>query len=242
MTNFNDITHSTHIEILKTIISEPKSLTDIANTLDISRPEVSRRLNRLRKMTLVEKEDQLNAISSLGGLILEILSPLDFILLHYEFFMEHPFINFPSEFLYRINQLQPSQLIIGSGNIFQKFIEVARTSHNRLKIILNTPMPNIAGVMWGEGYFIVPASAKSPILKHEHLSKEIKSYEFRKIPEINYEISILDEKYGFIYFPDKSGLPDINACFFVDSTEGVDFLISLWNYYWEKSIKFLQHP
>ena len=240
MTTYNDLTHNTRIQILKNILSDSKSLTEIANTLNISRPEVSRHLTQLRKISLVEKEDNLNSITPLGGLILEILSPLDFILDHYEFFMDHPFINFPSEFLYGINQLRNSQLLIGSGNIHQKFIEVAKKAHNKIYCVLNTPVPNYARVVWTEGFFIVPTTASSSALSHENLSKELVEYEFRKLSEINYELTILDEKYGFIYFPDKNGLPDNNKSFYVDSQEGITFLLGLWKYYWNKSKLFFK--
>ncbi|MFW9997452.1 MAG: ArsR family transcriptional regulator [Candidatus Odinarchaeota archaeon] len=243
MTTYDELTHQTHINILKTIVLQPRSLTDIATLLRTSRPEISRHLARLRELTLVEKDDNLNRITALGELILEILSPLDFIIQHYGFFKDHPFINFPSEFLHGINRLQDSQLIVGTGHIFQKAIEVARTSHVKLKLMVNTPMPNIAGVFYEEGQLIIPMEAPSSILTHENLSKDLKSYEIRKFSdEINYSIGIIDHRCGFIHFPDKNGLPDMNACFFVDSDDGMDYLLSLWDYYWEKSSVFLRYP
>ena len=141
----------------------------------------------------------MNTITPLGGLVLETLSPLQFLVLHYDFFVDHPFINFPSELLFGLNQLYSSRLIIGTGTIFQKFIEVAQSSHKSLKLMVNSPLPNIANVVYDEGCLIVPASASSPALNPGQLSKEIKKYEVRNLPEINYSLSILDEKAGFLY-------------------------------------------
>ena len=235
MTDYSDITDSTTIRILNIILSEPKSLTEISNSLNISRPEISRCLTKMRKISLVEKEENLNAITFLGSLIAELLSPLDFILLHYLFFQDHPFINFPSELLYGLKKFQHSKLMSGTGTIFQKFIEYANINHNNLKIMLATPMPNIANVIYEEGNVIVPIWASSPILKDDQLSKVILTYEIRRLPEVNYDMFILDNKFGFLYFPDKFGSPDNNNCFFIDDIEGMNFLLLLWNYFWEKS-------
>ena len=238
MTEYSEITHPINIKILKTILSESKNLTDIASELNISRPEISRQLAKLRKISLVEKEENLNSISPLGSLILEILAPIDFILLHYEFFQQHPFINFPLELLYGIDQLRNSKLIIGTGTILQKYIECANLNHRNLKLILNTPIPNIANIVYEQGTIIVPSNATSPILKSDQISKVIKRYEIRKLSEINYDLALLDDKYGFIYFPDKFGQPDNNACFFIDDSNGVEFLFSLWSYFLARSTLF----
>lgn len=238
--DYNDLTNSTNVNILKTIVSESKSLSDIAESLHLSRPEISRRLSTLRTMSLVEKDENLNCITSLGSLLVELLSPLDFIVHQYKFFQEHPFINFPSELLYGINYFQESKLIQGTGLIFQKYIEIAQEHHQNLKCMVNTPIPNVAKVTYGEGLFIVPSHASSPALRDEALSKELGRYEIRHFPEINYDIFILDDKYGFIYFPDKSGLPDNNACFLIDDSDGITFLLSIWDYFWSRSISFKQ--
>lgn len=238
MTNYNELTNSTNVNILKTIISSSKSLTEIADSLRLSRPEISRHLATLRTLSLVEKDENLNAITSLGSLVVELLSPLDFIINQYDFFQDHPFINFPSELLYGINHLQQSKLIIGIGAIFQKFIELAQDHHHNLKCMVNTPIPNVAKVKYNEGLFIVPSHASSPALNDENLSKELDEYEIRHLPEINYDIFILDDSYGFIYFPDKKGLPDNNACFLVEESNGMNFLLSIWNHFWSQSSLF----
>lgn len=235
MIDYSDITNPITIKILKTILLESKSLTDISNLLNISRPEISRCLTKMRKISLVEKDENRNSITFLGSLIVEILSPLDFILLHYEFFQDHPLFNFPSELLYGIKEFHNSKLISGTGTIFQKFIECASMYHNDLKIMLATPMPNIANVIYKEGSLIVPTWAASPILKDEKLSLVIQSYELRRIPEVNYDMFILDDKYGFLYFPDKFGSPDNNNCLFIEDIDGMNFLLLVWNYFWNKS-------
>lgn len=240
MVDFGDIVHPVTIKILKSLFSESKNLSLIATELNISRPEISRQLTKMRKISLVEKEESLNSITSFGSLILEIISPLDFIISHYEFFENHPLINFPSELLYGLNRLQNSILINGTGNIFQKFIEVAASNHQNLKLMFSTPIPNIANVVYEEGSIIVPTQATSPILHRDQLSKVIKIFEIRKLPELNYDIAILNNIFGFLYFSDKFGSPDNNSCFFINDSDGMDFLQSVWNYFWDKSILFKQ--
>ena len=235
MSEYSDIIHPTRIEILKSITGTPKSLKDIADELQISRPEISRHLNKLRSLELVRKEDSLNVVTELGTLILKILGPLDLVLQHYDYFSEHPLINFPQEFLYGLNHLRSGKIILGSGNVFQKEIEYAKIASDEMKLMINTPMPNVTGVKFKHGEIIVPDSANSPILNHENLSKDMSEYEVRKFPEINYSIFILGDKAAFINFPNKKGLPDLNSCLFVTKQEGISFIMSLWEFYWNKS-------
>ena len=141
MTIFNEITHATRINILKIILEGPLGLKDIADKLDLSRPEISRQLNKLRSLDLVNKEESLNKITHLGKLILEILGPLNFVTDNFEFFKEHPLINFPSELLFGLNKLSDCEFIVGLGYIFQKEIMVAKIADKHMKLMVNSPIP-----------------------------------------------------------------------------------------------------
>ena len=242
MIDYSEITHPTRLRILKAISEEPKSLKDIADILEISRPEVSRHLNRLRNLNLVRKENSLNMINALGIIIIKILEPLDFIFQHYNFFCDHPLVNFPTKFLYELNKLKSGQLIQGSGFIFQKERELAKYAKDKMKLMVNSPIPNVTGVQFEKGQLIVPGVNQPSIFTHENLSKDMKNYEIRIYPEINYSLFIMGDKFGTLHFPNKNGHPDMNSCLFINDKEGMAFLLSLWNYFWDKSTFFMENP
>lgn len=242
MTNISEILHPTRIKILKILSEKSNSLKNIAKNLDISKPEASRHVSKLRDLMLVEKDGSLNRLTHLGKLFITILGPIDFLIQHYKFFIEHPLINFPSNFLYGLKYFQGSELITGTGFIFQKEREYAQIAPKTMKLMINTPIPNFTGIIFEEGQFIVPLNTLDTLNNPDVLSKDVKKYEFRKYHEINYSIFILGDMFGFINFPTKNGLPDINSCFFITSKEGMTFLLSLWDYYWKKSTSFFQGP
>lgn len=242
MTDFRDYTHPTRMKIMKAISTEPKGLTEISQEVHISRPEISRHLGALRKLNLVEKEESINALSDFGYLILTILSPLDFILDYEDYFIDHPLIKFPTPYLYGLKNLQGSELIQGSGFLFQKQIELAPIASECMKLMVNSPIPNVSGVQFGEGQLIVRQNANTDVLTPENLSKDMKCYEIRQFPSIHYIIFIIGDKFGFFHFPTKEGVPDVNSCLFVQSEKGMKYLLSLWDYYWSNSTKLLNYP
>jgi len=241
MIDYSEIIHPARINILKAISEESKSLKDIATLLKISRPEVSRHLTTLRNQDLVKKNASVNSITTLGSLILRILDPLDFILAHYDFFKDHQLLNFPSEYLLGLNKLIKSQYIVGTGFVFQKVIEVAKYAPKTMKLLINSPIPNVSGVRYKLGYIVVPNSATEELNNPERLSQDFMHYEFRKYPEVNHSIFIIGDQYGFLKFANKEGMPDNNSCFYVEDKEGMAFLLDLWDYYWTNSTFFFQN-
>lgn len=242
MKDYREYTHPTRIKILKALSTEPKGVTEISKELQISRPEISRHLGTLRSLNLVTREESINYLSDFGNLILSILAPLDFILEFENYFMEHPLINFPTSFLYGLKELQGCELIQGSGFLFQKQIELGPITSDRLKLMVNSPIPNVSGVQFADGQLIVRQNANMKVLSHENLSKDLKRYEIRQYSEINYIIFIIGDKYGFFHFPTKDGIPDVNSCLFVNNERGIKYLLALWDYYWNNSTPLTKFP
>lgn len=242
MIDYRELTHPTRISILKSLESEPKGVTDIANEINSSRPEVSRHLTALRKLNMVDKEESSNFITEFGYLILKIISPLDFLLEYDEYFMEHPLVNFPTQFLYDLNKLRGNELIEGSGYFFQKQIELGPIASDKMKLMINSPIPNVSGVCFDEGQLIVRENPNMKVLTHDNLKKDMKHYEIRQYSGIHYIIYIMGDKFGFLHFPNKEGFPDVNSCLFVYTGEGIQYLLSLWDYYWSRAKKVVKYP
>ncbi|MFW9779100.1 MAG: ArsR family transcriptional regulator [Candidatus Heimdallarchaeota archaeon] len=235
MVTMADLIHPTRVRLLNLLIEGPETLSSLAKSLELSKPEISRHLARLRDYALVERGDKTHQITNLGETIMSILSPLEFIVKHYEFFMVHQIFDLPAFIIRNLDSLMKSELLIGTGYIFSKMQEIQQTVKKEIKIAIDQPFPGNDSNPLDNIYFIVPVYAKDENLSLEALKKQAKYFEFRTLPIISYGFGIADEKTGFIFFPGINKKIDYNYAFFVSDPLGIDFLSQLWDYYWKRS-------
>jgi hypothetical protein len=210
------------------------SLSDIAQNLDLSKPEISRHLSRMRELTLVEKGDKIHQISSLGEVILNLTSPIEFLIDNYDYFMNH-MVDLPFSFVRDIDSLRNSELMSGTGYLMSKIDEIRKKTSHEVKMIVDQPFPG-SKVQVESALLIVPSYAKDENLRLEIMREFCRYFEIRTLPIINLTFGVIDSKYGFLLFPERvTGRIDYNHAFLVDDDMGLDFLSRLWTYYWEKA-------
>jgi predicted transcriptional regulator len=230
---FSDITHPSRIRILKILNNNPMNLTEISKKLDLSKPEISRHLSKLRELGLIQHEEKTNLLTDLGISILTIVSPLDVILDNYEYFTGHSLTFLPDSFIKEINSLSESDLITGAGLILKKIFEITNEMSDEMKLMTSQPSPSFPQEKKEKIKIIAPSYAKKENIDPETILNLFNNFEIRLLDEINIALVIVDEKYGMLAFPTLDGLVDANYSFFVESSDGMVFLNKLWDYYWE---------
>jgi predicted transcriptional regulator len=211
-----------------------QALADIARDLDLSKPEISRHLAKMRELNLVEKGDKIHHLTSLGEVILNLTSPITFLMSKFDYFMNHK-VDLPFSFVRDIDSLMNSELLSGTGYFMSKIEEIRKNTANEVRMMVDQPFPG-SKVQIEKALFIVPTYAKTENLNLELLQDSCKYFEFRTLPVINLTLGIIDEKYGFLLFPEKiTGKIDYNHAFYVIDDMGLDFLARLWSYFWEKA-------
>ncbi|UCE14819.1 MAG: ArsR family transcriptional regulator [Candidatus Heimdallarchaeota archaeon] len=229
-----DIIHPTRLKMLDLLGGGSQALADIAQNLELSKPEISRHLAKLRELNLVEKRDKIHHLTGLGEVILNLTSPIEFIINNYDYFMNHK-VDLPFSFIRDIDSLMNSELLSGTGYFISKIEEIREKTANEAKMMVDQPFPG-SDTQIEKGLLIVPTYAKSENLNLELLHKTCNYFEIRTLPIINLSLGIIDRKYGFLLFPERiTGKIDYNYAFYVTDDMGLDFLSRLWDYFWEKA-------
>lgn len=231
MPSISDILHNTRIKILDLLYNEPKTLGDLSKNINLSKPEISRHLAKLKEQNLISKCDNLNEITGLGKIILNIISPLEFIFQNYDFFMNHNINYLPLEFIRNFDALIGSEIIEGTGYILKKMEEISKIPTKEIKIISGQPFPDMRDEIVNNAYFIVPLVVKSKNIKFS-FSEKYNNYEIRTIPIVRFPLGIIDNKYGFLFFPDLNGNVDYNFALFAENSRSVEFLNQIWEHFW----------
>ncbi len=103
----NDIRHN----IMLLLIQKPDRMTNIANVLDLTSPEVSRHLARLSENRLIEKDaSNFYHVTNFGEYLLNSLIDLEFISKHREHFIKHSAVNIPIRFQKRMSEISDFKL------------------------------------------------------------------------------------------------------------------------------------
>jgi predicted transcriptional regulator len=218
---------------MKLLDNNPMNLTEISKKLDLSKPEISRHLSKLRELGLIQHEEKTNLLTDLGISILTIVSPLDIILDHYDYFTGHSLTFLPESFIKEIDALSESNLITGAGLILKKIFEITNKMSDEIKLMTSQPSPDFPQEKKAGVKIIAPSYAKQENLDPEKISNLFDNFEIRLLDEINIALVIVDKKYGMLALPTLDGLVDANYSFYVENSTGMAFLNRLWDYYWE---------
>ncbi|MFX0052709.1 MAG: ArsR family transcriptional regulator, partial [Candidatus Hermodarchaeota archaeon] len=122
-----EIIHPTRLKILHLVNEGSQELADIARDLELSKPEISRHLARMRELNLVEKGDKIHHLTSLGEVILNLTSPITFLINKFDYFMNHK-VDLPFSFVRDIDSLMNSELLSGTGYFMSKIEEIRKNT------------------------------------------------------------------------------------------------------------------
>ena len=109
---FFELSHEDRIEILTTLETSPRKLTQLATEIGDSSQEVYRHLSRLLDAGLVRKTVKGDyAITSYGLQVMRLVSGYDFLAKHSDYFLSRDTSSLPDEFSLRMGQLVNSTLV-----------------------------------------------------------------------------------------------------------------------------------
>lgn len=235
MISINEIVHPTRLRIMKILSQKPQTLTNISTLLEVSKPEISRHLAKLKELGVVHTTEKVHSVTNLGEFFLGALAPMEFILSNFEFFREHQIIDLPQSIVSQIDGLRGSELVYGTGYIMKKIGELNQIAAKELRAMVDQPFPRVRDSIVKNSYFILPQHAKDENIDFRAINDVSETFEIRSYPVINVSLGIIDQKFGFVFFPDLKGKIDYNAGFFISDPQGIEFLQSIWDYFWKRS-------
>jgi len=98
------------LALLRDIATTRKNLTALSKTINTSRPECSRHLDRLKLSGLISKDSEgFYQTTSVGDAILKVLPSVQFLLQYREDLMSHDLSGLPVSFVERLGDLQNAE-------------------------------------------------------------------------------------------------------------------------------------
>jgi hypothetical protein len=130
--------------------------------------------------------------------------------------------------------------MVGTGYILSKMEEISQIPTKEIKIISNEPFPDYRTQIVPSAYFILPSRIKPKVKYKEMMIQKYTSFNVRTLSVINYPLGIIDNKYGFLFFPDLGGRVDYSYTFYTTDPLCIEFMTKIWDYYWEISTPYLK--
>jgi predicted transcriptional regulator len=227
------------IKIMFELQKNPLKLSQISRKMDLTATEGSRHLQRLRETKLIQKNIAgYFSVSPFGELILYLLSPLDFVTKHQNYFLEYDVSPVPYEFVGRMGELNEGEFGVDIlGNIeyleqeirkAQKFIwiQTDQVLKNLIPLVLEK-IKQPFEFKYISSEHIVPPDSKAPI------PSTLPGVQKRVLAKVNSIIIVTDKAAGFC-LPNASGKIDYR------NIHGTDPKFRKWCedlflYYWNQA-------
>lgn len=228
----NELSFPLRAQILEELFDNPLKLNDLAVKFDIiSKSEISRHLSRLLEIKIITKDNSSHnySLTPLGEAYIFLSFPLRFVLNLHSFFEQH-FIDLPPFLFKSIDCLSEAKLIVGSGEVLTSTQEILQNTEQKTQILLDQKFPLTLNKQINSGKYIVSPSMREK--GAEYVKKSYKDVEFRGYNQIKHNMLISDDKIGILCFSSLNHIVDISSCFKVIDETGLNFLQSIWDYYW----------
>lgn len=111
---FYDLASGSRLGILSELKEKDRKMNDLARKLDLTTTEAFRQLQRLSEASLSKKQPEgTYAITEYGKLVLELSSPLEFVMKNKGYFLSHDVRCLPHKFIMRLEVLSQATFLSG---------------------------------------------------------------------------------------------------------------------------------
>jgi predicted transcriptional regulator len=230
-----ELSGSGRMSILLEIQKQRLKMSQISKMLDMTTTEVFRHLQRLSKAKLVQKDvDGSYGLTSFGKLVLSLLSDLNFVSKHGDYFMEHDASRVPLEFVSRIGELSAGALGADVMTCFRKAEIMLQEAQEYMWILSDQVLMSTAPIIAEkvkrgvECRFMCPENIIPP-----PGLKPLPSAQKRVLAKIEACI-VMTEKEALFCLPDLSGKMDYVG-FISKDPKFHKWCKDLYLYCWEKA-------
>jgi len=237
---FLELAHSDRLRTLFLIEKERLKLTGISEKLNLSMPETSRHLSRLRDAKLIKKDvDGHYTLTPFGRITLELLSGYNFIYKNRDYFQDHDLPSLPPEFIERIGELEEYKPGEGVMQVLHLAVVVMQEAREYVWILTDQVMtPTIP--MIKEGYtkglrfrILLPEQLTLPPGFQLPRPAPTSPVEIRWLEEVRVCI-MMNEVLAGLCFPNSAGKIDYNTGFASREPKFHKWCRDLFLHYWER--------
>lgn len=234
-----ELSSAERIDIMLELQKQRLKLSPISSKLDMTVTEAFRHLQRLGDARLVQKDSNGRyELTPYGSLVLSLLSSIDFVSKHQDYFLEYDISPLPYEFISRMGELSEGEFsadILKNIEYAEKHLwEADKFIWIQTDQIFQNLIPIVAEKIKQPFDFrfispeaIMPPDSKAP------LPSTLKHVQKRLLPKVNVVLIVTDTSAGFC-LPQKSGRIDYR------NIHGTDPKFKKWCkdlflYYWQKA-------
>lgn len=251
-----ELSSTKRLDILKLILDEKSSISQIAKLLNSTNQEIHRNLQRLEKHEFIEKSREGNyELTNYGKNILKQLKNIAFLSKHKKYFKNHNLDHIPTKFIQRVGQLENSQSIKGFVKVHEKWNSIYEDAEKYIANILYEVSyePNIINTLikkMNSGVKIQSIFSESAIVtsKRKQVIKKMDFEKFVKVKLLERKMTkkvlvavILNEKHAGISFPNNEGDIDLSSMLFSEDLEFHEWCEDYFNECWKSANTFQEH-
>lgn len=250
---FLEASSEQRLKIIQLLNEKEYRLSDLSKTLDATKPEVHRNLERLEKSGFVMKNSQGNfVLTTLGQMILGLIPNLAFVIDNKKYFMEHPINSLPSKFISRFNELFESKLLSSYVDVLEYWKEIYQNADKYIYNILydvpyfddfvkpiNEKLSH--GIKIKSIFYEKAIVSDSRNITVKKLKKYIDNGDIQRMMTKKIRPAvILNEKQSCLIFPNIDGKLDAGHAFVGDSFRFHQWCFDFFNYSWYNSQPFVE--
>jgi predicted transcriptional regulator len=228
-----ELSHPERIRILNTLKEKPMRMSHLSKKLKLTTAEVSRHLERLRKVELIEKKSGEYLLTSVGSIALYGLSNVSFLIQNHEFILNHDLTAIPPKFMC-FEPITKAELMEGTMDIMGLIRDISEESQDYVQIMSASPLKtvvdlNIKKAEEGvEFQLIYPEGIEIP---DGYLRTRKNQIEVRTIGKVPIAMKI-NEKRGGLVLPDFAGRLDFGFALIGDNPMFHQWLKILFESFW----------
>lgn len=231
-----ELSHPERIRILNTLKDKPMRMSHLSKELKLTTAEVSRHLERLRKVQLIEKKASEYHLTMLGGMTMHELSNMGYLIKNSNYFLEHDLNVFPENILC-LEILSRATIVEGTMEIISLIRNITEEAKEYVYIMSDQPLKTIVDETCkkaDEDVEIKIIYGEDVEIPEKYLTRKRNSIGIRTMENVTLAMK-MNEKRGGMVLPDFNGKLDFNYGLISGDVLFQHWLKGIFQMYWEKA-------
>mgnify|MGYP006307010633 CR=1 FL=1 len=233
-----ELSHPHRIHIISLLKSESLRLSDIAEKIGISTPEILRHINRLLDAKIIFKDQKgYYSLSSLSHFLFPIIDTTYFLSKNLDFVFSHDFSVIPAHLRQRMNVLSDAEISSGAMHILHGSEVLMNDAEEYLWIMSPQYLSSSSSIISEKITKGIEFRLLFPKCYHPPFDfQEIRGVTLhaKQLKTIDFVLFVTDNSAGLL-LPDLQGKIDFEWGLGGSVRNVIDWMGDLFNYYWEKA-------
>lgn len=222
------------VEIMLRLAEAPGRLTEVAKTVHVTTAEVSRHLDRLMRVGLIDKNvENRYMLNQYGRILLYVYRGWSIIVENEEFYKTHNFETIPPSFrnMALWNNAEIRSGVFNNLEIASEMSKNAKTFMYAIADAAYPPLFKIDRTIAKNGIIVKKLYQKGVDIPKEHFDDPL--FDIRTLENIPFGMKVTENEGGITFF--KGGKLDYHEGLYGTDETFRDYLQSMFEYFWERA-------